>query len=177
MYILLFILVIKTTAEDKTFPLQSPWLSPKLYSTVQITPCNKDTSPLRSLLPSPVADLKSEVPLYFNKVCHSLERLCHVGFYIRINYSVVLFSILVFIPDDVVKHFNRLRSAFLATGRGRRPKLPTFTITNKFLIQLYFCKEDRSWDKLTNFAQTFIDLDKDRIRHSLTWTKIESDIH
>ena len=68
-----------------------------------------------------------------------------------------------FIPDD--EHFNRLRSAFLATGRGRRPKLPTFTLTNKFLIQLYFCKEDRSWDKLTNFAQTFIDLDKDRIRH------------
>ena len=28
----------------KTSPLQSPWLSPKLYSTVQITPCNKVTS-------------------------------------------------------------------------------------------------------------------------------------
>ena len=48
----------------KTSPLQSPWLSPKLYSTVQITPCNKVTSALRSLLPSPVGDLNSEVPLY-----------------------------------------------------------------------------------------------------------------
>ena len=47
----------------KTSPLQSPWLSPKLYSTVQITPCNKVTSALRSLLPSPVGDLNSEVPL------------------------------------------------------------------------------------------------------------------
>ena len=46
-----------------TSPFQSPWLSPKLYSTVQITPCNKVTSPLRSLLPSPVGDLNSEVPL------------------------------------------------------------------------------------------------------------------
>ena len=48
----------------KTSPLQSPWLSPKLYSTVQITPGNKVTSTLRSLLPSPVGDLNSEVPLY-----------------------------------------------------------------------------------------------------------------
>ena len=48
----------------KTSPLQSPWLSPELYSTVQITPCNKVASPLRSLLPSPVGDLNSEVPLY-----------------------------------------------------------------------------------------------------------------
>ena len=47
----------------KTSPLQSPWLSPKLYSTVQITPCNKVTPPLRSLLHSPVGD-HSEVPLY-----------------------------------------------------------------------------------------------------------------
>ena len=55
----------------KTSPLQSPWLSPKLYSTVQITPCNKVTSPLRSLLPSPVGDLNSEVPLYciLNSCC------------------------------------------------------------------------------------------------------------
>ena len=50
----------------KTSQLQSPWISPKLYSTVQITPCrrNKVTSPLRSLLPSPVGDHNSEVPLY-----------------------------------------------------------------------------------------------------------------
>ena len=48
----------------KTSQLQSPWLSPKLYSTVQVTPCNMVTSPLRSLLPSPVGDLNSEVPLY-----------------------------------------------------------------------------------------------------------------
>ena len=46
----------------KTSPLQSPWISPKLYSTVQITPCNKVTSPLRSCLPSLVGDLNSEVP-------------------------------------------------------------------------------------------------------------------
>ena len=51
----------------KTSPLQSPWLSPKLYSTVQISPCNKVTSALRSLLPSPVGDLNSEVPLYYQK--------------------------------------------------------------------------------------------------------------
>ena len=50
----------------KTSPLQSPWISPKLYSTLQITPCNKVTSPLRSLLPSPVGDLNSEVPLYIH---------------------------------------------------------------------------------------------------------------
>ena len=37
-----------------TSQLQSPWLSPKLYSTVQITPCNKVTYQLRSVLPSPV---------------------------------------------------------------------------------------------------------------------------
>ena len=43
-------------------------------------------------------------------------------------------------------------------------------MTNKFLIQLYFCKEDRSWDKLTDFAQTFIDLDKERIRHLIEKT-------
>ena len=48
----------------KTSQLQQPWLSPKLSSTVQITPCNTVTSPLRSLLPSPVGDLNSEVPLY-----------------------------------------------------------------------------------------------------------------
>ena len=54
----------------KTSPLQSPWLSPKLYSTVQTTPCNKVTSPLRSLLPSPVGDLNSEVPLYSIRAFH-----------------------------------------------------------------------------------------------------------
>ena len=54
----------------KTSPLQSPWLSPKLYSTVQITPCNKVTSALRSLLPSPVGDLNSEVPLYWVQVIY-----------------------------------------------------------------------------------------------------------
>ena len=56
----------------KTSPLQSLWLSPKLYSTLQITPCNKVTSPVRSLLPSPVGDLNSEVPLYLNcKLAHN----------------------------------------------------------------------------------------------------------
>ena len=39
--------------------------APKLYFTVQITPWNKVTSPLRSLLTSPVGDLNSEVPLYY----------------------------------------------------------------------------------------------------------------
>ena len=52
----------------KTSPLQSPWFSPKLYSTLKITPCNKVTSPLMSLLPSPVGDLNSEVPLYYTVV-------------------------------------------------------------------------------------------------------------
>ena len=61
----------------KTSPLQSPWLSPKLYSTVQITPCNKVTSALRSLLPSPVGDLNSEVPLYRPLS----RRLCCIGLY------------------------------------------------------------------------------------------------
>ena len=56
----------------KTSPLQSPWLSPKLYSTVQITPCNKVTSALRSLLPSPVGDLNSEVPLYIFELSPSI---------------------------------------------------------------------------------------------------------
>ena len=53
----------------KTSQLQPPWLSPKLYSTVQMIPCNKVTSPLRSLLPSPVGDLNSEVPLYIYIQC------------------------------------------------------------------------------------------------------------
>ena len=57
----------------KTSQLQSPWLSPNLYSIVQITPCNKVTSPLRSLLPSPVGDLNSEVPLYL-KSYKSIKR-------------------------------------------------------------------------------------------------------
>ena len=48
----------------KTSQLQLPWLSPKLCSTVQITPCNMVTSPLRSLLTSPVGALNSEVRLY-----------------------------------------------------------------------------------------------------------------
>ena len=56
----------------KTSPLQSPWLSPKLYSTVQITHSNKVTSPLRSLLPNPVGDLNSEVPLYHSKHVQSI---------------------------------------------------------------------------------------------------------
>ena len=51
---LLFIIYSGTSpyghlTSKKTSPLQSPWLSPKLYSTVQITPCNKVISPLRSL--------------------------------------------------------------------------------------------------------------------------------
>ena len=68
----------------KTSPLQSPWLSPKLYSTVQITPCNKVTSALRSLLPSPVGDLNSEVPLYFEvHFCN-----CHAMVYTAGNLSL-----------------------------------------------------------------------------------------
>ena len=46
-----------------TSPLRSPSLSLKLYSSVQCTPCNTVTCPLRSLLPSPAGDLISEVPL------------------------------------------------------------------------------------------------------------------
>ena len=60
----------------RTALLQSPWLSPMLYSAVQITHCHKVTSPLRSILPSPVGDLNtnnSEVPLYLIFV----PRLCH----------------------------------------------------------------------------------------------------
>ena len=53
-----------------TSQLWSPLISPKLYYTVQITPCNVVTSPLRSLLPSPVGDLNSEVPLYLNIQYH-----------------------------------------------------------------------------------------------------------
>ena len=52
----------------KTSQLQSPWLSPKLYSRVQITPSNKVTSPLSSLLPSPVGDRNSEVLLYLENI-------------------------------------------------------------------------------------------------------------
>ena len=73
----------------KTSPLQSPWLSPKLYSTVQITPCNKVTSALRSLLPSPVGDLNSEVPLY--SLCGNKPYL-----YVYIcDKSGVMFSLLM----------------------------------------------------------------------------------
>ena len=57
-------LTLRHLTSKKTSQLQSPWLSPKLYSAVQITPCNKVTSPLRSLLPNPVGDLNSEVRLY-----------------------------------------------------------------------------------------------------------------
>ena len=45
----------------KTSQLQSSCLSPKLYSTVQITPCNKVTSPLRSLCPLTWATLIERV--------------------------------------------------------------------------------------------------------------------
>ena len=47
----------------ETSPLQS-----QIVSTVQITPCNKVTSPLRSLLPSPVGDLREG--LYRIQILH-----------------------------------------------------------------------------------------------------------
>ena len=62
----------------KTSQFQSPWLSPKLYSTLQITSCNKVTSTLRSLLPSPVGDLNSEVPLYFLFRCKGEKSLYQI---------------------------------------------------------------------------------------------------
>ena len=67
----LFIICLDTSpyghfTSMKTSPLQSLWLSPKLYFTVQITPCNEITAPLRSLLPSPVGELNGDVPLYLD---------------------------------------------------------------------------------------------------------------
>ena len=67
----------------KTSQLQSPWLSPKLYSRVQITPCNKVTSPLRSLLPSPVVDLNSEVLL-------CIQISTHIGLHCIGIYIIIL---------------------------------------------------------------------------------------
>ena len=62
----------------KTSQLLSPWFSPKFYSTVQIIPCNKVTSQLRSLLPSPVGDLNSEVPLYLPTFSLVLQSVCMI---------------------------------------------------------------------------------------------------
>ena len=73
-----------------TSPLQSPWLSPKLYSTVQITPCNKVTSPLRSLVPSPVGDLNSEVPLYaYDDLEYSVDRVMSAITYVFIDLKEI----------------------------------------------------------------------------------------
>ena len=41
-----------------------PGSVPNYIPQCKLPPCNKVTSPLRSLLPSPVRDLNSEVPLY-----------------------------------------------------------------------------------------------------------------
>ena len=41
-----------------------PGSVPNCIPQCKYPPCNKVTSPLRSLLPSPVGDLNSEVPLY-----------------------------------------------------------------------------------------------------------------
>ena len=85
----------------KTSQLQPPWLRPKLYSPVQVTPCNKVTSPLRSLLPSPVGDLNSEVPLYYNQ---------HEG---------------LFVFDTTYMGLSRIVGSSSRTGRG----LCSFCIT------------------------------------------------
>ena len=75
----------------KTSQLQSPCLSPKLYSIVQITSCNKVASLLRSLFPSPVGDLNSEVPLYLSDffVKMYLKLLLFVSFHYHSNISFV----------------------------------------------------------------------------------------
>ena len=52
-----------------------PGSVPNMYSTVQITPCNKVTSPLRSLLPSPVGELNSKVPLYCILLYHQMKAI------------------------------------------------------------------------------------------------------
>ena len=86
----------------KTSPLQSPWLSPKLYSTVQITPCNKVTSPLRSFLPSPVGDLNSEVPLYVCCNCTSVYVYTRQDA-IKINeYCIVLIDDTLFLQNQTI---------------------------------------------------------------------------
>ena len=41
-----------------------------------MTPCIKVTSPLRSLLPSPVGDLNSDFPLYNNLLLQLLQESC-----------------------------------------------------------------------------------------------------
>ena len=47
-----------------------PGSVPNYIPQCKLPPCNMVTSPLRSLLPSPVRDLNSEVPLYTDKMAN-----------------------------------------------------------------------------------------------------------
>ncbi|XP_041360192.1 uncharacterized protein LOC121376400 [Gigantopelta aegis] len=70
----------------------------------------------------------------------------------------------------VNEDFDKLSTTFLSTGRGRRPNLPQLKTTCRLLLQLYYCKNDKSWDELTGFAQKIINLSKERLRYVIETT-------
>jgi len=53
-----------------------------------------------------------------------------------------------------------LKAVFLATGKGRRPNLPTVDINNRLLLQLLLLKEegDKSFDDTAEFLRQFVSL-------------------
>ena len=120
----------------KTSQLQSPWLNPKLYSPLQITPCNKITSELRSLLPSPVGDLNSEVPLYTSSLgaCHEdlyvpiFERGCNGHYYIIIVYQTHMCDVhkLSLKDSNWVQH----RNSPISCEVGERARTHACTLTH-----------------------------------------------
>ena len=52
---------------------------------------------------------------------------------------------------DDGEQYGALERTFLASGKDRRPSLPTLVITNKLLLQLYVLKEEnnKSWDQVS----------------------------
>ena len=80
-----------------TPPLRSPWLRPKMYATMQITLCNTVTSPLRSLLPSPVGDRRGEVPLYF--ILGAIQVLCN---------AVGVWGVSTFLGKSIMKVYSSM---------------------------------------------------------------------
>ena len=117
----------------KTSQLQSPWLSPKLYSTVQITPCNKVTSQLRSLLPSPEGDLNNEVPLYCksNQRCAFRTSLIHfVRMYVMFIIAVLSCN-LISETVIIVGRYTIILFKFIGNSSNRQ-----FILTNETVLML-----------------------------------------
>lgn len=68
----------------------------------------------------------------------SSNQLCHLSF------------VFVCAEDDV---YHQLKSVFLASGKGRRPNLPSVQLTNKLLMQILRLKDEgeKSFDQAAAF--------------------------